>query len=87
MNGIRRAEKFDLKKLNLESKNQAFTGKESVLIQAFLAEESAEAIPFDQIILEPNQKIPVLMLSKGNFKIRAMDRYGKILGQYENSIK
>jgi hypothetical protein len=87
MNGIRRAEKFDLKKLKLESKNQTFTGKESVLIQAFVAEESAEAIPFDQIILEPNQKTPVLMLSKGNFKIRAMDRYGKILGQYENSIK
>ncbi|HEX8196799.1 MAG TPA: hypothetical protein VF571_11480 [Pyrinomonadaceae bacterium] len=87
MNGIRRAEKLDLKKLKLESGNQIFNGKEPILIQAFVAEESADAVPFDQIILEPNQKIPVLMLSKGNFKIRAMDKYGKILGQYENSIK
>jgi hypothetical protein len=87
MNGIRKAEKPDLKKLKLESSNQIFTGKEPVLIQALVAEESADAVPFDQIILEPNQKIPVLMLSKGNFKIRAIDKYGKILGQYENSIK
>jgi hypothetical protein len=87
MNGIRKAEKPDLKKLKLESRNQIFTGKEPVLIQALIAEESADAVPFDQIILEPNQKIPVLMLSKGNFKIRAMDKYGKVLGQYENSIK
>lgn len=87
MNGIRKAEKLDLKKLKLESKNQFFTGEEPVLIQAFVAEESADAIPFDQIILDPNQKIPVLMLSKGNFKIRAMDKYGKVLGQYENLVK
>jgi hypothetical protein len=87
MKGIRKAEKPDLKKLKLESSNQMFTGKEPVLIQAFVAGESADAVPFDQIILEPNQKIPVLMLSKGNFKIRAMNKYGKILGQYENSIK
>lgn len=87
MNGIRKAEKPDLKKLKLQSSNQMFTGKEPVLIQAFVAEESADAVPFDQIILQPNQKIPVLMLSKGNFKIRAMDKYGKVLGQYENSIK
>ncbi|MDQ4120399.1 MAG: hypothetical protein M3209_03025 [Acidobacteriota bacterium] len=87
MNGIRRAEKLDLKKLKLESANQTFNGKEPVLIQAFVAEESADAIPLDQIILNPNQKIPVLMLAKGNFKIRAIDKYGKVLGQYENSIK
>ncbi|HYP49796.1 MAG TPA: hypothetical protein VEQ34_02560, partial [Pyrinomonadaceae bacterium] len=38
MNGIRRAEKLDLKKLKLESGNQIFTGKEPILIQAFVKE-------------------------------------------------
>lgn len=87
MNGIRKAEKIDLKKLKLESRNQVFTGKEPVLIQAFVAEEGADAIPFDQIILTPDQQIPVLMLSKDNFRIRAMEKSGKVLGEYQNSIK
>ena len=87
MNGIRKTEKPDLKKLKLASNNQIFTEKEPALVQAFVAEESADAVPFDQIILSPNQKIPVLMLSKGNYRIRALDKDGKISGQYQNSVK
>ena len=77
MNGERRAAKIDLKKLKL----RAVT--EPILIQAFYARESEDAVPVDQIILYPNQKISPLMLPKGAFRVRAMDKAGKILSQYE----
>ncbi len=77
MNGMRKAVPIDLKKLKLRAIN------EPILIQAFYANETEDAVPIDQIILYPNQKIPALMLPKGVFRIRAMDKTGKILGQYE----
>ena len=83
MNGERKAEKINLKKLRLKSKNQTFSQNEPVLIQAFYAQESADAVPIDQIILYPQQQIPVMMLPIGSFRIRALDKTGKILSQYE----
>lgn len=82
MNGKRTAAKIDLKKLKIDSKNDKFAQTEPVLIQALYSNESADAIPIDQIMLYPDKKIPVLILPKGNFKIRAMNRSGKILGEY-----
>lgn len=79
----RRAEKINLKKLKLKTRNQTFAETNPVLIQAFHAGESADAIPADQIVLFPNQKISPLMLPAGNFKIRAMDGAGKIIGEYK----
>lgn len=60
-----------------------FVGQEPILVQAFVAGESADAVPVDQIILYPNKEIPVLILPKGNFRIRVMDKAGKILSQYD----
>jgi hypothetical protein len=83
MNGMRKATEIDLKELKLKSANKMFAETEPILIQAFYAQESEDAVPVDQIILYPNQKISPLMLPKGKFRIRAMDKAGKILSQYE----
>jgi hypothetical protein len=86
MNGERKAEKINLKKLKLKSKNQIYSENKPVLIQAFYAQESTDAVPIDQIVIYPNQKIPVLMLPVGSFRIRAIDETGKILRQYEKKL-
>ena len=79
----RKAAKIDFKKLKLKTQNQTFAENEPVLIQAFYAAESADAVPVDQIILYPNRPLPVLLLPAGKFRVRAMDKAGKILNQYE----
>lgn len=83
MNGLRAAEKINLKKLKLKSKNQIFNQNEPVLIQAFFTSENADAVPVDQIILYPKQSISTLMLPKGKLRIRALDKSGRVLGEYE----
>lgn len=80
--GTRKTSKIDFKKLNLRVGNKQFGGTEPILVQAFYANESADAVPFDQIILYPNQEVPVLMLPNGNFRIKAVNKIGKILSQY-----
>jgi hypothetical protein len=81
MNGLRKAQKINLKKLKLKANKNLFVG-DPVLIQAFYSQESADAVPVDQIILYPNKEISVLMLPKGNFRIRAMDKTGKVIAEY-----
>lgn len=83
MNGLRKAQKINLKRLKLQASKNSFGGSEPVLVQAFYKQESADAVPVDQVILYPNKQIPVLMLPKGSFKIRAIDETGEIVGQYE----
>ena len=83
-NGKRKAVKINLKKLNLDSQKNNFIQKEPVLVQAFYKNENTDAIPIDQIILHPNEEIPVLLLPKSKFKIRAMNKSGEILGEYFN---
>ncbi len=83
MDGRRKAKTVNLKRLKLISGNKVFTGSESVLIQAFYAGEGADTVPVDQIILYPNKEIPALILPKGKYRIRAVDKTGKIAGQYE----
>ena len=82
MNGLRRAKKINLKKLKLKADKNLFGGGEPVLIQAFYAQESADAVPVDQIILYPNKETPVLMLPKGKFHLRAINETGKIIAEY-----
>jgi tetratricopeptide (TPR) repeat protein len=84
MNGIRAARKINLKKLKIDSRKRIFTGAEPVLVQAFYARESAAAVPVDQIMLYPNRQIPVLLLPKGNFRVRSLDKSGKTIAEYQN---
>jgi tetratricopeptide (TPR) repeat protein len=83
--GTRKALKIDLKRLSLRPGNKQFGETEPILLQAFYANESADAVPVDQIIIYSNQKIPVLMLPAGSFRIRAMDKSGKEIGGYKVS--
>jgi hypothetical protein len=55
------------------------------LIQAFYAGESAEAVPVDQIILRPKQPAASLMLPEGTFLVRAMDKSGNVLSEYQKT--
>lgn len=47
-----------------------------VLIQAFLESEPADAVPVDQIILEPGKLVVPLMLPSGNYRIVVQDDSG-----------
>jgi len=55
--------------------------------QAFIAGESADAVPVDQIIIYPEKQIPVLLLPNGKIHIRVIDKSAHILGQYTVSMK
>lgn len=83
---MRKPEKINLKKLKLKSRNQTFAGLEPVLIQAFYARESADAVPIDQIILYPGKTIPVLMLPTGAMRIRSLGKSGTMLAQYDFKV-
>jgi hypothetical protein len=58
------------------------------LVQIFAANEPNEAIPVDQIIVTDAKKAPVLMLpTKGDFRVRAIDESGKIVVETNVSTK
>lgn len=87
MNGMRRAQKLDLKRLNLKAQSGLFKGGKPVLVQAFVEGESDDAIPIDQIVLYPDKQIPVLMLPARSFSVRAIDATGRETGQYRLELK
>ncbi len=87
LGGLRKPHIIDFKKLKLSVAQRKLKSQEPILMQAFFAEESPDAVPIDQIIIYQNQKIPVLMLPAGSFRIRAMDKTGKILSQYEKKTR
>lgn len=73
----------NMKKLNLQTEKGRLKEIEPVMIQAFKQGESADAVPIDQIILYPNKEIPALVLPEGKFRVRAIDKTGKITGEYQ----
>lgn len=81
--GLRAAHKLKLKDLNLQADKNRFRAAAPVLVQAFAANENADAVPVDQIVLRPRQAVWNLMLPAGDFRIRAVDETGKTLGQYQ----
>jgi hypothetical protein len=83
LGGVRKAYRFDLKKLNLQSEQQKLKAPTPFLVQAFVVGESSDAIPIDQVILYPAKEIPVLLLPKGSFRIRAINEKGEIIGRYD----
>jgi hypothetical protein len=83
LGGQRKAYRFDLKKILLQSDERKLKAATPVLVQAFVRGESPDAIPIDQMILFPGKEIPVLMLPQGAFDIRAVDEKGKVIGQYQ----
>jgi hypothetical protein len=49
------------------------------LIQAFVESEGEDAIPMDQVIMQDAKDSPVLILSKGGYRIRALDAGGRVI--------
>jgi hypothetical protein len=43
------------------------------LVQAFVANESADAVPMDQVIVEAGKPVPKLMLPKGKYRFAIQD--------------
>jgi hypothetical protein len=84
---LRRPREVEFRKLMIPVRQRKFAGKEPLLVQAFVAGESADAVPVDQVVLSPGKPVPVLMLPKGRTRVRAIDRAGRVLGQYEAALK
>jgi hypothetical protein len=59
----------------------------SFLLQAFAADEAEGAVPIDQVVVSGTVQKAVLMLPRGKFRIRAIDKSGKQVGQYETKHK
>ena len=87
LGGLRRPREVEFRKLMIPVRQRKFAGKEPLLVQAFVAGESADAVPVDQVVLSPGKPVPVLMLPKGRTRVRAIDRAGRVLGQYEAALK
>ncbi len=82
MGGLRSPRAVGFKQLGIAVRQGKLDQPAPVLVQAFLAEESADAVPVDQIVLYPGKDVPVLMLPSGTLRIRAIDRSTRVLGQY-----
>jgi hypothetical protein len=64
MDGYRRPRRIPVKLLPAQGRR---------LIQAFVAGESADAVPVDQVVVTTGQPVPVFMLPKGRFRFGYQD--------------
>ena len=48
-----------------------------ILVQAFLAGESDDAVPVDQVVLQPGEAAPVLLLPEGEIRLVVQDESGR----------
>lgn len=87
MNGLRKSVSIDFKKLKIKTAGKIFGGREPILVQAFFAAEGMNAIPVDQIVIYPGKDISDLMLPKGTFLLRAIDKTGLSIGSYSAKVK
>ncbi|WP_147372501.1 hypothetical protein [Calidithermus terrae] len=55
-----------------------------VLVQAFVAGEGSDAVPFDQIVAEPGRK---LMLTPGRYELVSQDDMGRILARRSLEVR
>jgi tetratricopeptide (TPR) repeat protein len=66
----------------------SFGAQKRILVQAFSADESSDAVPIDQVIASDSKNAPVLMLpAKGDFRLRAIDENGKVIWKTNVSFK
>ena len=64
MNGYRRARAIPAKLLPAQGRR---------LVQAFVAGESADAVPMDQVLVTAGEAPPVFMLPKGRYRFAYQD--------------
>lgn len=60
---------------------------ERVLVEAFAEGEGDDAVPFDRLILEPNQPCPKLLLVPGKYSIVSQDEKGIEIKRVQAELK
>ncbi|HKY06129.1 MAG TPA: hypothetical protein VJQ56_14635 [Blastocatellia bacterium] len=85
MGGMRKAKEIEMVKLK-GAKQALSTPSPVILVQAFFAREGTDALPVDQVVVTNAKDAPVLVLPRGAYRIRAIDKAGKIVGQYETLV-
>ena len=74
--------------LGLTRKSGLFKGKEPLTIQVFYAGENENAVPAQQLLLLPGEKVPSLFaLFKGSYEVRLKKRDHKTLARYPLIVK
>ncbi len=72
----------DLNRVSYKIPKKLLRGDGLKVVQAFFENEPDNAVPIDQVLIRPNQTIPVLMLpkrNKGKFRLRVLDETGKVI--------
>jgi hypothetical protein len=81
LKGLRKPYTVDVLKQRHQDVSSASSGM--LLVQAFAAEEAEGAVPVDQVVASGSLQQPVLMLRKGQFRIRVIDEAGKIRNEFK----
>jgi hypothetical protein len=68
------------RKVDIPKKFLDLIGKERLLVQAFEQNEPDSAIPVDQVLIS-EREVKVLMLPKGEFRLRAIDKSSRVFHQ------
>jgi hypothetical protein len=55
--------------------------KTRVLVQAFYSQEPVDAVPVDQVLLDPETQTPVLILPAGEFRLVVQDETGNSVSE------
>jgi len=72
-----------MKRKRVRIPRELLSGHGMRLVQAFNNREPGAAIPVDQVIIDETGKRKVLMLPKGRFWLRAIDRDSKVIARQE----
>ncbi len=76
-----------LKRKRAPIPNELRKGQAPYLVQAFREGEPADAIPVDQVLIVDRSNIPALMLPKGRFWIRTIDRNSVVRASKNMSVR
>lgn len=63
------------------------TGSGLRLVQAFRAGEPVTAVAIDQVLLGGERDATTLMLPPGSYQVRAIDRFGTVIGQMRLAVE
>ena len=71
----------ELRRKPIKIPRQLLNGSGIRLVQVFKEGEPASAIPIDQVTIDDQSDRKVLMLPKGKFWLRTVDRDSKVIGE------
>lgn len=62
-------------------------GDQRVLVQALVAGEGSDAVPYDQVVLEPGRETRRLMLEPGRYELAVQDESGRVLARRSLEVR